>query len=309
MAVTASEVRYIKLGKGGAWERASLDNDELHFGFQDAPHDVSLTRDYEKIRQSLITRGRLERVASSDAREVLEFYSLDEKCLWVTFAREHMWWCFADPHVSWRGGDGMTGGERVRKVIGKWRNTDVRGQPLKISTLSTKITKVAGYRRTICKIEAKDYLLRRINGLEEPIVAKGVQARQAILDATKEALQLLHWKDFETLVDVIFARSGWNRISALGGNQKLVDLELEQSVTNERMAVQVKSEASQAVLDQYIERIDEAGQFQRFVFICHSRKGALVAPPGRSNIQVWTDQELAEAVFRTGLYDWVLEKC
>ncbi|MBP0115736.1 hypothetical protein [Bradyrhizobium vignae] len=40
------------------------------------------------------------------------------------------------------------------------------------------LTKVASYRRTICAVKAQDYLLRRINGIEEPIVAKASQARR-----------------------------------------------------------------------------------------------------------------------------------
>ena len=79
-------------------------------------------------------------------------------------------------------------------------------------------------------------------------------AREAMLDVTVDALKLLDWRDFETLVDLIFARSGWNRVSAVGGNQKLIDL--EQSMTRERAAVQVKSQANQKALDDYTRRID-----------------------------------------------------
>jgi Restriction endonuclease len=219
-----------------------------------------------------------------------------------------MWWSFALPEVIWVGGDGTKHGERTRKTIGGWSNTDVNGKPLKINSLSTRLTKVAGYRRTICKIEAQDYLLRRINGIEEPIVAKCLKAREVMLNLTIEAIQSLHWKDFETLVDIIFSRSGWNRGSALGGTQKLIDIELEQPITEERAAIQVKSDASQKTLEDYIASTDAAGQFSRFFFVCHSPTGKLAAPEGRDNVHVWTGEKLAEAVLRTGLHDWVLEK-
>ena len=52
---------------------------------------------------------------------------------------------------------------------------------------------------------------------------------------------LLHQDDFETLVDLIFARGGWHRVSALGGNEADIDLAVEQSLTGERAFVQVKS--------------------------------------------------------------------
>jgi restriction endonuclease len=306
--IAAETIRYIKLGRNGSWERASLDSSELHFGFQDAPHELSLTGDFDRIRQHLIERGRDPRSATRDAREICEFYQLDERCLWVTFAREHLWWAFAAPGVTWLGGDGLSHGERSRNVIGRWSNRDLKGNPLTISRLSTRLTKVAGYRRTICSIEASDYLLRRINAVDEPLLAKCMMAREEILVATQEAIRELHWRDFETLVDLIFTRSGWNRVSAIGGTQKLLDLEIEQPITKERAAVQVKSQASQRTLDDYIRRVDEAAQFRRFFFVCHSPQGTLKLPEDRDNIHLHTDRELAEAVHRTGLYDWVLEK-
>jgi hypothetical protein len=306
--IEAETVRYIKLGKAGGWERAALDGGKVYFGFQDASHELSLTGDFDKIRQYLVDQGRHKAAATSDAREICDFYGLGENCIWVAFARERLWWTFAASDLAWVGGDGSAHGERARTAIGGWRNTDINGDPLRINNLSTRLTKVAGYRRTSCNIEAKDYLLRRINGIAEPIVAESRQARETLLDVTARALQSLHWEDFETLVDIIFARSGWSRVSALGGNQELVDLELEQSATKERAAVQVKSEANQATLNDYISRIDETGQFKRFFFVCHSPMGALQPPPGRDDVYVWKGRELAEAVMRTGLHDWVLER-
>jgi hypothetical protein len=58
----------------------------------------------------------------------------------------------------------------------------------------------------------------------------------ALVASIAEAIQSLHWADFETLVDLAFARSGWHRSSMLGGNMKLVDLVVEQPTTDERAA-------------------------------------------------------------------------
>src|SRR5207237_1101979 len=84
------------------------------------------------------------------------------------------------PKVTWLGGDAGHHGERVRKTIGGWRNTDINGLPLRIDTLSTRLTQVANYRRTICGVGPKDYLLRRINGTVEPLIQKGSKARRAL---------------------------------------------------------------------------------------------------------------------------------
>jgi hypothetical protein len=308
MAITATTVRYIKLGQNGSWEQAALDQGELHFGLRDAPHDLLLTGTFEEIRQHYVDQGKVAGSATRDAREAEEFYRLDETCLWITFARDHMWWAFAAPEVTWIGGDGSTGGERVRKTLGGWRNTDVKGVPLRMRGLSTKLTKVAAYQRTICGVEAEEYAIRRINGIENPLAARSEAVREAMVDVTAEALKLLDWRDFETLVDLIFARNGWNRVSTTGGTQKLIDLELERPMTHERAAVQVKSQARQAILDDYARRIEEAGQFKAFFFVCHTWQGPLPVVQDRNNVHVLVGRELAQAVLRTGLHEWVLEK-
>jgi hypothetical protein len=304
MAISAKTVRYIKLGKGGRWDDVALDRGELHFGYGKSPHELALAGDLEALKQHLIGLGKDAR----EAREVMDFYELGSDCLWITFARDHLWWAFAAPEVIWVGGDCQSVGLRTRKTIGGWRNKDTKGKPLKMGLLSTALTKVASYRRTICTVKAQEYLLRRINGIEEPIVVKGAEAQKALLSITLEALKLLSWKDFETLIDIIFARSGWNRVSLLGSTKKLVDLELEHPVINERAAVQVKSVASQKTLDSYITRTDETEQFDRFFFICHSPKGTLSAPEDRPDIHVWTGPELGTTIMRLGLHDWVMEK-
>jgi Restriction endonuclease len=56
----------------------------------------------------------------------------------------------------------------------------------------------------------------------------------------------LDWRDFETLVDLIFARGGWQRSSAPGKHQPDVDLILTQPTTDESAWVQIKSKANQA---------------------------------------------------------------
>lgn len=308
MRIEAQTVRYIKLGRGGQWADTALDRGELHFGYGKSPHELALAGNFDALKQHLIDQGREAQTASREAREVLDFYDLGADCLWVAFAHDHLWWAFADPSVSWIGGDGKDGVQRTRKAIDGWRNTDINGVPLRANALSTKLTKVANYRRTICKIDAQEYLLRRINGLQEPFAQKSTAARDGLVNVVIEGISHLHQSDFETLVDIMFARSGWHRASVVGGTQKLVDMEVEQPATGERAAVQVKSLAGQRTLDQYISRVDDAERFDRFFFVCHTAEGALTAPSDRDDIYVWTGRELASTVLRLGLQDWVFEK-
>lgn len=199
--------------------------------------------------------------------------------------------------VTWLGfGNGH--GERMRKTVEGWRNVDLQGKILSFNSLSTKLTKVANYRRTICRVEASDYLLRRINGVADPDVGRSTQARGALLSALSAIIPSLDWRDFETLIDVIFARSGWHRVSPLGKTQKLHDLTLENPVTSEKATVQVKSSASQQAFDEYIAEVDRIGVFDRAFFVCHSLQGALRTPPDRPEIKVWDRHQLAETATR-----------
>ena len=306
--VTCATMRYIKLGDSGRWADISLDRGELHFGYGKTPHEIALSGDRDAIKRYLEKAGN-DKHKTHEARQVGDFYSLGADCLWITFARGCLWWTFAAPEVTWLGiSPDKTRGERIRKCIGGWRNTDINGKELKTITLSTKLTQLAAYRRTICSVEQGDYLLRRINGVEEPIVAEANKARAALIDVTATAIATLHWADFETLVDMIFARSGWYRASAIGGKQATIDLALEQPTTGEQAAVQVKSKATQAVLDRFLDEIDKSGSYQRVFFVCHSPKGSLTVPEGRDDVHVWSGRELAATVAKVGLHDWVFEK-
>lgn len=308
MTVSATTVRYIKLGRGGRWDKVALERGEVHFGHGGISHELALTGDREKIKQHKIEHGRDPRAATEDAREIVDFYKLGPDCLWVTFAHDHLWWTFADQEVTWLGkGDGSHG-ERVRKAIDGWKKLDINGTSLRIDTLSTKLTKVASYRRTLCSVEAEDYLLRRINGVVEPLVLKSNEARDALLEVVTEAIKALHWPDFETLLDLMFARSGWHRASVIGGTQKLVDLVLEQPTTGERGAIQVKSAAGQKQFDAFINAADETGSYDRLFFACHSPRGTLTAPVDRRDVHLWADRELARTALRLGLADWIIEK-
>jgi hypothetical protein len=39
-------------------------------------------------------------------------------------------------------------------------------------------------------------------------------AREGVVGTTGELIAPLHWKDFDTLVDLIFTRGGWHRRGA-----------------------------------------------------------------------------------------------
>lgn len=305
--IAPKEVRYIKLGQGGSWADVSIEKGELHFGYRTVPHELCLRGDWDGVIDALMQEGRSLGKAKDGMREVRDFYTLGADCLWTTFADRHLWWAFAEPEVTWLGSEEEGEGARKRLTIDGWRKCDATGRPLGFESLSTRLTQVSSYRQTICSVSAADYLVRRINGEEEPVVGKARSARDAMTKVAAEMIAVLHWADFETLVDLIFARAGWQRLSRLGGTLADVDLLLEQPTTGERAFVQVKSKANQSVLDDYLDRYRRDGSCQRFFFVCHSPKGNLTTEED-DRLQVWAGERLAEAAVKAGLYDWLIER-
>ncbi|MDR6305999.1 hypothetical protein GGQ85_003727 [Nitrobacter vulgaris] len=137
---------------------------------------------------------------------------------------------------------------------------------------------------TICAVKQANYLLARIRGEVDPLRTKAAALIKDQRTLASQMICRLDWRDFETLIDLIFARGGWQRQSAVGGNQADVDMVLTQPTTNEIAWVQVKSRSSQAELDDYCLRFRNDGSFDRFFFICHSTPKILkmLTPPVRN---------------------------
>jgi hypothetical protein len=303
--IAPQEVRYIKLGGGGAWAGQSFELGRVSFGYHSIPHDVCESGDWSKVRRLLSSRGS-EGAKTAGVTEVATFYEMGEECLWITIANGDLWWAFAEPEVHWLGDHPEGGPSRYRRTIGPWRNTDIHGRRLKAAQLSSKLTQVGNFRATICEVKAKDYLVRRINGIEEPVVSRARQARAQMMGVAVDMIRGLHWADFETLADLIFARSGWQRLSRVGETLPDIDLLMEQPTTAELAFVQVKSKADQKVLDDYLQRF-RAGGYDRFFFVCHSTRGQLRLPP-EPRLHLLEGQRLADAAVKNGLFDWLVER-
>lgn len=305
--INPEDIRYIKLGAGGRWVQPSLERGEIHFGHQPVPHDLCVRGDWDAVVQHIVDLGRGPAKAKDAAREVRDFYTLGPNCLWITFADGHLWWAFADTEVVWLGAEEDGCGARMRRTLGGWRKTNIQGDPLRTDLLSTKLTQVAAYRQTICRVKEAEYLVRRINAVEEPVVARAREARGTMVTVASEMIAGLHWAEFETLVDLIFSRSGWQRVSRVGETQIDVDLVLEQPSTGETAFVQVKSKAGPSVLRDYIDRFRRNGIHDRMFFVCHSPTGAFPAV-NESGLHVWAGDRLADAAVKAGLFDWLVER-
>lgn len=302
-----SAVRYIKLGKGGAWSTDAIAHGIIPFGFQKIAHAPCAAGDWEAVRQELAAAGRTPSGVTQGLRELSDFYELGDDCLWVTFADGHLYWAFAKPAVLPSADNGADRPRRFRQTLDGWHRHSLTGESLAVRSLSSALTRVAGYRMTICAVEREDYLLRRIRGEEEPLVIEMRALRSNLEAIATRMIAGLDWRAFEIMVELIFTRGGWQRQSALGTGEVDIDLLLDNPTTNETAWVQVKSSATQATLDDYLERFRRDGSAQRFYFICHSPKGGL-SPPPSSHLHLWVGVELARSALAAGLLDWLIER-
>jgi predicted XRE-type DNA-binding protein len=312
--ISASAVRYIKLGISGKFEERALKDSRLYLGYHAVSDGCSQAGDWDTVYEGFLKEGDKPHIARIHARQVQAFYEEPESCLWITFVAGDMWWTFAKSGVTmcieqnWKElPREHRGPSRYRSCVDRWSNKSLSGRPLNMSALPGYVTKtVSGFRGTVCQIDRADAVLRIINDETDPHVQKALDCRKALVESIEQVIDRLYWKDFETLVDLIFQRSGWPRVSRLGGNQKLIEFELENPVTGERSFAQVKSQASQNTLDDYAARFDRDTGYRQMFFVCHTANGKLLTDnPG---IFIWTGAKVADMTVKTGLADWVLEK-
>ena len=300
--LTPADVRYIKLGPGNAWADDCFREGRIAFGHGAVPHALAAAGDWGAVRSTWEAHASAGKV-SDFLREVRDFYELGSDCLWITFHNGWMWWAFAEREVIPFNAPSDATGARYRRVIGSWQSTSLSGKPLVLNDISTRLSKTAAYRQTLCRIEAADYAVRLINDEDSPEVEQALTARQAFTATLLPLIRSLHENDFEILVDLIFNRLGWVRISGIGGLQKDSDLVLEQPATKARAVVQIKSAADQAVVGDYEARLTDQPADHAFL-VCHSPAGVLIS----ERLMIWSGADLAERVIEAGLTDWLLRK-
>jgi len=117
-------------------------------------------------------------------------------------------------------------------------------------------------------------------------------------------MNLLRDRDFELLVELVFSHSGWRRLGIVGKTQKTIDIDLELPSTGERAFVQVKSDTTSAQLAEYINRLEEAGPYDRMFYVFHSGE----AETDDERVSVIGPEQLAKMIVDAGLVNWLIRK-
>lgn len=297
-------VRYIKLGKGGIYEKQCIEADQtVWLGYRSVPHKLCAAGDWAAVHRYLVEdKGDSPGTATRHVQQISAFYESGEDDLWVAFYADRLWWGFAAPEITVHPDNSKT-----RPIVGGWRSTNINGDPLTKSRLSGYLLSVEGYRGAICNVTAADYLIRKINGETSDEERAVAAARVEMQAAIEKIIDHLHWKDFELLIDLIFRAACWQRVSETGGPQKTVDMVLTSPILGESYTVQVKSRAGRDEFEQYVEQTRSMNQFTRHYFVVHKPQG-LTKDMETDSHKLWLQTEIADLVVRYGLVDWIIGK-
>lgn len=302
-------VRYVKNGTGGQWWQAAKANGQVHAGWHNIPDELLLKPDFALIQQTIRAEFGERSGATADFNALRCLLDRPSQHLWITFEDGCMWWCTVQNRIEVNADKGdKTKGHFWLACERPWSNRSLGGKRLAITDLPGTVTTVAGFRGTVCSPKASRSILRVIRGDKDSDVVRAADARRNYERAIQELIKKLSAKDFEQLIDLVLARSGWTRIADVGGTREGVDVEVENLAINEVAFVQVKSAATQSVLDDYIGRFAERrDHYARMIFAVHSPSGNLVRPVDPS-VQMWTVEEVARLAVRLGLGEWVANK-
>jgi hypothetical protein len=305
--IKAESALFIKLGERGEWESNCIRDGILRLGYHNQPHELCASSDWDnpKLRASF-RDGADQGAVKRHINQVRNFYEAPETTLWITYYSDRLWWCFSKPGIT-----RLPDGSKVRNVIGQWRDTDINGSTLIKGRLSGKLLAVQMFQGTICSVKEREYLLHKINGTLEPHVAEVQTALEGLIAALIPIIKNLHPKDLETLTDLIFRQAGWQRTGVAGEVEKDIDLDLLSPITQERIAIQVKSKASASVYRSYQAKFADMSGFSRFYFVTHSPDASLKEISSEisdGSFVFWGAEQLAQQAVRNGLVGWLIDR-
>ncbi len=303
--IEAKQVLFIKLGIGGKFEKECIEESHtLRLDYREVDHKLCIDQKWDKVHEYYKTQENSKTfVATSHTNQIKQFYEQDEKTLWITFYANKLWWCFSKPEITLHSDKTKT-----RPVIGKWSDKDINGNVLLGSNISGKLLKTQGFRGTICSVREEKYALAKINCEQMKEVVEVEQAMFNLKMKLTLLIQNLQWKDFETLVDLIFRQAGWQRVGDAGKTQKTLDLELFAPVTGERAIVQIKSQSDLAQFLSYQDEFAKMNDYDKFFYVVHTTKNNLENYENDTDTKLYLVEKVAELTISAGLVEWVIKK-
>jgi hypothetical protein len=296
---------YIKLGRAGCWEVDSISCSKMRFGWEEQDLDDLNGRAWDRVEQQLRQQyaGKPPGTATTDFNRLKEIVESTPQDLWITFHEGKLWWgTVAAGAVE---ADSVS---KFRRMLTGWTDRALNGKLLVATELPGKIALLQGFRGTACRVKEADILRRVITGEASPLARALAEQRQHLAQVAQQAIEHLHWKDYEVLVDLVFRHAGWARVSILGEQVKGFDLELREAVTNDRYLVQVKSQARRADVEETVSQFSP-GDFRKIYFVVHSPANDLAAMTDLpEHVELLPPKRLAAMAVDAGLARWLEQK-
>ena len=295
---------YIKLGRAGSWEMESLARSLLRVGWRHQTVDDINAGEWTKIAKQLqIEHQGKPQVSTNDLNRLRDIALSTPDDIWITFHGAKLWWArLSEGRVEQ---DDIS---KYRRVQGAWSDKALTGRLLVASEIPGKLAQLQAFRGTVCQVKEAALLRRVLSGTRSPLAADIGERRDHLNSSVRAAIEQLHWKDYETLVDLVFRSAGWVRVSVLGQQAKGYDLELREPITRDRYVVQVKSQATAADLKETIAHFSPS-DYRRVFFVVHSPApdlaGGITIP---KHVDLVHPQRLAELAVDAGLSRWIEEK-
>lgn len=299
----ASKAYYIKLGTGGVWEEDAIKTGKLRLGWKHTALADINQRHWTRVRSRLGKEIRDKGAATRDFNALKSIAESTENDLWMTFHNSSLWWC--------RLKDAPMDEDRISKfraTLDGWHDKAATGRRLLINAIPGALAALQRFSGTACAVHEAEKLKRLIDGHRSAELIALDNSRIALVSAVQAAIKELHWKDFETLVDLVFRGAGWRRLSLLGEQMKFTDLELQEPITGKLYQVQVKSKADIAAFEEY-DRLCQGSSFAQMFFVVHSPSPALERyKPASSQPDLILSDRLAEMIVDGGLTKWLMDK-
>lgn len=304
ISIKPTKVLFIKLGSSGQFEKGCIEKEQtLRLDYRSVDHDICIKGNWKAVYNHFIKQGKTKPfVATSHSNQIKQFYEADKQTLWLTFYANKLWWCFSKPVINL-----LPDKTKTRPVIGNWSDKDIKGKTLTTDNISGKLLKTQGFRGTICSVPEEKYALAKINDEQMNEVVEVEHAIKNLKDKLSKLIQNLQWKDFETLIDLIFRQAGWQRVGVTGKTQKTLDLDLFAPVTNESAIVQVKSQSNLKEFKYYQNEFAKMS-YDKYFYVVHSPKPDLKKYHNDTEIKLYFIDKITDLTISAGLIEWVIKK-
>lgn len=304
MPVKLRKAYYIKLGRAGCWEGDSIKNGLLRLGWKGQNIFHINSKLWSEIERQLNAEMPSKRgKATTDLNRLRDIAESSEEDIWITFNGAKLWWArLASGPIE---EDSVS---KYRRTLSGWKDRSESGQLLVVNDLPGKIAMLQGFRGTVCQVKEHELLARILAGERSPLADSITKASEVLCSHLVDVIEQLHWKDYETLVDLVFRHAGWERVSVLGQQAKGYDLELREPLTNSRYVVQIKSQATLTDLIDTSEQFSRE-DYRRIFFVVHTPSPDLDTVKTLSDhVEVVPPVKLARLALEAGLVGWLRTK-